>query len=141
MTNFENPSACWSDDLRGGKPVRLSGIFDKLTYQVRKAFSVQSMKYSLSTAHCAIMSEDGRVANIHFLIESIGKDVPIIYPDNFGYARVDKSSPVALQEQKEIFLLPTVRFTNFLDMEIHVKLNDTGNSKLNLVQVFDVFYY
>ncbi|XP_055802836.1 uncharacterized protein LOC129872026 isoform X2 [Solanum dulcamara] len=133
LTNFENPSACWSDDLRGGKPVRLSGIFDKLTYQVRKAFSVQSMKYSLSTAHCAIMSEDGRVANIHFLIESIGKDVPIIYPDNFGYARVDKSSPVALQEQKEIFLLPTVRFTNFLDMEIHVKLNDTGLPSTNSI--------
>ncbi|KAH0664621.1 hypothetical protein KY284_029552 [Solanum tuberosum] len=126
LTNFENPSACWSDDLRGGKPVRLSGIFDKLTYQVRKAFSFQPIKYSLSTAHCAIVSEDGRVANIHFLVESIGKDVPIIYPDNFGYARVDKNSPVALQEQKEIFLLPTVRFTNFLDMEIHVKLNDTG---------------
>lgn len=126
LTNFESPSACWSDDLRGGKPVRLSGIFDKLTYQVRKAFSFQSMKYSLSTAHCAIKSEDGRVADIHFLIESIGKDVPIIYPDNFGYARVDKSSPVALQEQKEIFLLPTVRFSNFLDLEIHVKLNDTG---------------
>ncbi|KAL3346536.1 hypothetical protein AABB24_025135 [Solanum stoloniferum] len=133
LTNFENPSACWSDDLRGGKPVRLSGIFDKLTYQVRKAFSFQPIKYSLSTAHCAIVSEDGRVANIHFLVESIGKDVPIIYPDNFGYARVDKNSPVALQEQKEIFLLPTVRFTNFLEMEIHVKLNDTGLPSTNSV--------
>ncbi|XP_049346199.1 uncharacterized protein LOC125810757 isoform X2 [Solanum verrucosum] len=133
LTNFENPSACWSDDLRGGKPVRLSGIFDKLTYQVRKAFSFQPIKYSLSTAHCAIVSEDGRVANIHFLVESIGKDVPIIYPDNFGYVRVDKNPPVALQEQKEIFLLPTVRFTNFLDMEIHVKLNDTGLPSTNSV--------
>ncbi|KAM3252832.1 putative protein isoform X1 [Capsicum annuum] len=131
LTHFENPSACWSDYLRGGKPVRLSGIFDKLTYQVRKAFSFQSMKYSLSTAHCDISSGDERVAKIHFLIESIGKDVPIIYPDNFGYARVDKSSPVALQEQKEIFLLPTVRFSNFLDMEIHVKLNDTGLPSTN----------
>ncbi|KAK4367697.1 hypothetical protein RND71_011489 [Anisodus tanguticus] len=131
LTNFENPSACWSDDLRGGKPVRLSGIFDKLTYQVRKAFSFQSMKYSLSTAHCDIKSGDGRIAKIHFLIESIGKDVPIIHPDNFGYARIDKSSPVALQEQKEIFLLPTVRFSNFLDMEIHVKLNDTGLPSAN----------
>ncbi|XP_060196085.1 uncharacterized protein LOC132625246 isoform X2 [Lycium barbarum] len=131
LTSFENPSACWSDDLRGGKPVRLSGIFDKLTYQVRKAFSFQSMKYSLSTAHCDIKSEDGQVAKIHFLIESIGKDVPIIQPDNFGYARVDKSSPVALQEQKEIFLLPTVSFSNFLDMEIHVKLNDTGLPSTN----------
>lgn len=109
---------------------------------MRKAFSFQSMKYSLSTAHCDIKSKDGRVAKIHFLIESTGKDVPIIHPDNFGYARVDKSSPVALQEQKEIFLLPTVHFSNFLDMEIHVRLSDTGNSKLNLVQVLvDVLYY
>nr|XP_009789529.1 PREDICTED: uncharacterized protein LOC104237139 isoform X2 [Nicotiana sylvestris] len=131
LTNFENPSACWSDDLRGGKPVRLSGIFDKLTYQVRKAFSFQSMKYSLSTAHCDIKSKDGRVAKIHFLIESTGKDVPIVHPDNFGYARVDKSSPVALQEQKEIFLLPTVHFSNFLDMEIHVRLSDTGLPSTN----------
>ncbi|OIT19675.1 hypothetical protein A4A49_40401 [Nicotiana attenuata] len=99
LTNFENPSACWSDDLRGGKPVRLSGIFDKLTYQVRKAFSFQSMKYSLN--------------------------VPIIHPDNFGYAR-DKSLPVALQEQKE-----TVHFSNFLDMEIHVRLSDTGLPSTN----------
>lgn len=100
------------------------------------------MKYSLSTAHCDISSGDERVAKIHFLIESIGKDVPIIYPDNFGYARVDKSSPVALQEQKEIFLLPTVRFSNFLDMEIHVKLNDTGNRKIILIPMLvDAFYY
>ncbi|OIT30880.1 hypothetical protein A4A49_42448 [Nicotiana attenuata] len=83
------------------------------------------MKYSLSTAHCDIKLKDGRVAKIHFLIESTRKDVPIIHPDNFGYAR-DKSSPVALQEQKE-----TVHFSNFLDMEIHVRLSDTGLPSTN----------
>ncbi|OIT31618.1 hypothetical protein A4A49_26823 [Nicotiana attenuata] len=83
------------------------------------------MKYSLSTAHCDIKSKDGCVVKIHFLIESTGKDVPIIHPDNFGYAR-DKSSLVALQEQKE-----TVHFSNFLDMEIHVRLSDTGLPSTN----------
>ncbi|KAL2499748.1 Protein of unknown function (DUF1162) [Abeliophyllum distichum] len=124
MKFFKNETAEWSDELKGGKPVSLSGVFDKLSYRVRKAFSVESEKFSLSTAHCALKSEGGHISEIHFLIQSVRKDVPVMRPDNFGYAPANKNLPVALQEQKEIFLLPTVHVSNLLHTEIHVNLTD-----------------
>ncbi|KAF5958191.1 hypothetical protein HYC85_005416 [Camellia sinensis] len=110
----------WSDDLKGVKAVRIAGVFDKLSYKVRKAFSVEPVKYSFSTTHCSLKYEDGRVADLHFLIHSIVRDVPVIKPD--------KDSPVALQEQREIFLLPTVRVFNLLQADIHVLLTDMDPS-------------
>lgn len=114
----------WSDDLKGGKPVHLSGVFDKLSYQVRKAFSVDSVKSSLRSANCVLKSEEVVVANIHFLILTVGKGMPVINPDTFGYAPGNKDSPLAMQEQKEIFVLPTIQVSNFLHTEIHVNLTD-----------------
>ncbi|KAI3452089.1 hypothetical protein Pfo_008754 [Paulownia fortunei] len=122
--NFEKSSVEWSDDLKGGKPVRLSGLFDKLSYQVRKAFSVNSIKFSLSSANCALKSEEGFVANIYFLIQTVGKAIPVVSPDNFGYAPGNRNSPVAMQEQKEIFVLPTIQVSNLLHTEIHVSLTE-----------------
>ncbi|CAI9110059.1 OLC1v1010021C1 [Oldenlandia corymbosa var. corymbosa] len=115
----------WSDELKGGKPVPLSGIFEKLSYQVRAALAVESVKNSFSTAHCSVRLEGGRIGDIYFLIQSIGKDVPVIKPDNMGYVSADKNPPIALQEQKEIFLCPTVHVTNSLEMDIHVNLTDS----------------
>ncbi|GFY93902.1 vacuolar protein sorting-associated protein, putative [Actinidia rufa] len=114
----------WSDDLKGGKAVCLSGVLDKLSYKVRRAFLVEPMRYSFSTAHCSLKFEDGQVANLHFLIQSVVRDIPVIQLDNYGYAPGNRDSPVALQEQKEIFLLPTVRVFNLLQTEIQVLLTD-----------------
>ncbi|XP_073288877.1 uncharacterized protein [Primulina huaijiensis] len=114
----------WSDDLKGGKPVHLSGVFDKLSYKVRKAFSVDSVKYSLRSANCVLKSEEVVVANIHFLILTVGKGMPVINPDTFGYAPGKKGSPLAMQEQKEIFVLPTIQVSNLLHTEIRVNLTD-----------------
>ncbi|XP_058010533.1 uncharacterized protein LOC110658088 isoform X2 [Hevea brasiliensis] len=114
----------WSDELKGGKAVCLSGIFDRLGYEVRRALSIESAKCSFSTAHCSVRSEDARVTNLHFLIQSVGRDVPIIHPDKSSDDS-ESSSAVALQEQKEIFLLPTVRVSNLLHSEIHVLLTET----------------
>ncbi|XP_057499975.1 uncharacterized protein LOC130784197 isoform X3 [Actinidia eriantha] len=126
--NLMNPekllSVEWSDDLKGGKAVCLSGVLDKLSYKVRKAFLVEPMRYSFSTAHCSLKFEDGQVANLHFLIQSVVRDIPVIQLDNYGYAPGNRDSPVALQEQKEIFLLPTVRVFNLLQTEIQVLLTD-----------------
>ncbi|CAH9102206.1 unnamed protein product [Cuscuta epithymum] len=130
ITNIKVSTVHWSSDLKGRKPVHLSGLFDKLSYQVRKAFSVKSLKYSFSTAYCDIELEDGRAAKIHFLIHSIGKDVPLTHPDTFGYVHVDKSSSISLQEQKEIFLIPTVCVSNLLQTEIHVALNEKGSDSI-----------
>ncbi|KAK9285530.1 hypothetical protein L1049_024725 [Liquidambar formosana] len=126
LRNFKkSPSVEWSDDLKGGKAVRLSGLFDKLTYRVRKAFSVEPVKCSFSTAHCSLKSADEVVSNMHFLIQIIGRDVPVIQPDKVGNAPDNRNSPIALQEKKEIFILPTVRVSNLLLSEIHVLLTET----------------
>ncbi|XP_052203810.1 uncharacterized protein LOC127809144 isoform X3 [Diospyros lotus] len=117
-------SVDWSDDLKGGKAVRISGVFDKLSYRVRKAFLVEPVRDSFSTTHCSIKYEDGTVAYLHFLIQGIVRDIPVIHPDISGYASGNRDSPVALLEKKEIFILPTVRVFNLLQTDIHVLLTD-----------------
>ncbi|XP_011099247.1 uncharacterized protein LOC105177708 isoform X2 [Sesamum indicum] len=114
----------WSDELKGDKTVCLSGLFNKLSYRVREAFSVNPTKFSLSSASCAVKSEEGSVTNIYFLIQTVGKAIPILNPDSSGYAPGNRNSPVAMQEQKELFLLPTIQVSNLLYTEIHVSLTD-----------------
>ncbi|CAH1413272.1 unnamed protein product [Lactuca virosa] len=108
----------WSDELKGGKAARLSGLFDKISYHVRNAFPLESEKSSFSTARVPSTSKTGEIDDLHFLIQSIKKDVPILQPDG------SKASAVALVEQKEIFILPTVEISNLLQLEIHVVLTD-----------------
>ncbi|XP_031387722.1 uncharacterized protein LOC116200899 isoform X2 [Punica granatum] len=110
----------WSDDIRGGKAVRLPGVFDKLSYKVRRALSSESVKISFTTACCTVNSSNSCMGKLHFLIQSCTRDVPIRQPDDGN-----EHSPVALKEQKEIFLLPTVRVSNFLQSEIIVTLSDS----------------
>ncbi|KAM4118037.1 hypothetical protein ACB094_02G170500 [Castanea mollissima] len=114
----------WSDDFKGGKAVRLSGILDQLSYRVQKALFVGSMKCSFSTACCILKSNGAHVSSMYFLIQSIGRDVPVIQPDKSRDHLRNSDSPVALQEQKEIFLLPTIKVSNLLHSEIHVLLSE-----------------
>lgn len=93
---------------------------------MRKAFAVNSTRLSLSSANCALTSEEGSVFNIYFLIQTVAKAIPVVNPDNFGYAPGNRSSPVAVQEQKEIFILPTIKVSNLLHTEIQVRLTDKG---------------
>lgn len=72
---------------------------------------------------------DIHVASMHFLIQSIGRNVPIIEPDKSSDGFESRSLPIALQEQKEIFLLPTVLVTNLLHLDIHVLLSETGKEQ------------
>lgn len=121
-------SAEWSDNLKGGKAVRLSGVIDKFSYQVRKAFSAQSWKYSFSTISCSLQCGNAHLANMHFLVQSMGRDVPIIQPNDTPESR---NPSIALLEQKEIFLLPTVRVSNLLESDIDVLLSETEMSPTN----------
>lgn len=116
----------WSDELKGGKAARLSGLFDKIGYHVRKAFPLESEKSSFTTARISSKTEEVNdlVNDLHFLIQSTKKDVPILQHDGL------KSSTVALVEQKEIYILPTVHISNFLQSEIHVVLTDKERSLL-----------
>lgn len=119
----------WSNDLKGGKAVYLSGLFDKLGYKVRKALSAESVKCSFSIAHCSVNFKEGHMGDVDFLIQSIGRDIPVIQPDSTGYTSGNKNSRVALQEQKEIFILPTIQISNLLQSEVEVFLSDKGTVK------------
>ncbi|XP_031743221.1 uncharacterized protein LOC101222087 isoform X2 [Cucumis sativus] len=129
--NFKNSSSVdWSDDFKGEKAVHLSGIFDKLSYKVRKALMVGLEKYSFSTASCKLLADDGREDYLHFLIQCIGKDVHTMLPDKSGHRFDDSHSSDVLQVQKQIFLLPTVRVFNSLYSNIHVHLTGTDPSTI-----------
>lgn len=114
----------WSVDLKGGKTSRVSGVFDKLTYKIRKAFSVKHMKISFSTAHCSLKYEDGHVTDLHFLMQVILRDIPVTLLNKCGDAAGTINSAPAVKEQQEIFILPTFRIINLLQEEIHVLLTD-----------------
>lgn len=125
LDDASSSSVDWSDDIKGGKAVFLSGVLDKLNYKVRKALSSESTKISFTTACCTIGTINSMLGELHFLIKSCTRGVPIKHPDK---PRGGNEPAVALQEQKEIFLLPTFRVFNFLQSEIHVFLTDTGKS-------------
>lgn len=125
----------WSTYIKGGKAVRLSGVFEKLNYRVRKALFAKSAKYSFSTAHCILKSE-GCVTDMHFLIQTIARNIPIAQPEKSAAVLKNENSEVSLLEQKEIYLLPTVRMTNLLDSEIDVVLSETGTEMHVLKNVF-----
>lgn len=127
----------WSEELKGGKAVRLSGIFDKLHYRFKQALGVESVKSSLSTVHCSLNVEGPHLTNLHFLIEAIKRDVPVIRPHTTGDTSETSTSPVALQEQREIFLFPTVQVSNLLQSEIIVLLTEShpGNATQSLALI------
>ncbi|MCL7045122.1 hypothetical protein MKW94_012003 [Papaver nudicaule] len=115
----------WSEDLKGGKAVRLSGVFDKLSYRFKRSLGVESVRHSFGTVRCSINMKGARLTDLHFLVQTIGRDVPVIHPGNIKETTDMKTSPVAIQEQKEIFLLPTVCVFNCLQSEIHVLITET----------------
>ncbi|GAB2282542.1 hypothetical protein Dimus_017083 [Dionaea muscipula] len=112
----------WSEDRKWGKAFHLSGVLDKLAYKVRDAFSADSWKCTFSTAHCVVRSGDSHVFTMYFLVQSLERDVPIKNP---GDDSKSSNSVIAIQAQKEIFLLPTVRVSNLLQLDVHVLLNET----------------
>ncbi|KFK40709.1 hypothetical protein AALP_AA2G031100 [Arabis alpina] len=115
----------WSEELEGGKAVRLTGIFDKLSYGVKRALSIKSVNVSLTTTYCSVTSASQCVGKVHFLIHSIGREVSIIRPDASSDVFEKRNASIALQEQKEIFLLPTVQVSNFLSSEAAIFLTET----------------
>ncbi|TVT99078.1 hypothetical protein EJB05_55577, partial [Eragrostis curvula] len=131
-TNISQPALVkWSEDITGEKAIRLSGVIDRLNYNLRKAFHVDSMKSSFSSLSCPVFVNDHHVTDLHFLIHTLGRDVPV-QPTN-GTRLSDRSAraPVALQFQREIFIYPTVQVYNFLQTDVHVVLTDGQSGNLN----------
>lgn len=122
----------WSEDITGEKAVRISGVTEKLNYNIRKAFSIDSMKSSFSSLSCPVSVDGQHVTDLYFLIHTLGRDVPL-QPTN-GTRVSGRSASVALQLQREIFIYPTVQVYNFLQTDIHVLLTDSKPGKV-------LFYY
>ncbi|VAI13448.1 unnamed protein product [Triticum turgidum subsp. durum] len=113
----------WSEDITGEKAVRISGVIEKLNYNIRKAFSIDSMKSSFSSLSCPVSVDGQHVTDLYFLIHTLARDVPL-QPTN-GTRVSGRSASVALQLQREIFIYPTVQVYNFLQTDIHVLLTDS----------------
>uniref|UniRef100_K3Z322 Vacuolar protein sorting-associated protein 13 VPS13 adaptor binding domain-containing protein n=1 Tax=Setaria italica TaxID=4555 RepID=K3Z322_SETIT len=121
--NISQPASVnWSEDITGEKAIRISGVIEKLNYNLRKAFNVDSMKSSFSTLSCPLFANGHHVTDLHFLIHTLGRDVPV-QPTN-GTRLSERSAPVTLQVQREIFIYPTVQVHNFLQTDIQVVLTD-----------------
>ncbi|XP_062202518.1 uncharacterized protein LOC133904893 isoform X2 [Phragmites australis] len=121
--NISQPASVkWSEDITGEKAIRISGIIEKLNYNLRKAFNVDSMKSFFSSLSCPVFVDGHHVTDLHFLIHTLGRDVPV--QPTYGTRVSDRSAPVALQFQREIFIYPTVQVYNFLQTDIQVVLTD-----------------
>uniref|UniRef100_A0ACD6A2G5 Uncharacterized protein n=1 Tax=Avena sativa TaxID=4498 RepID=A0ACD6A2G5_AVESA len=113
----------WSEDITGEKAVRITGVIEKLNYNLRKAFNIDSMKSSFNSLSCPVSVDGQHVTDLHFLIHTLARDVPL-QPTN-GTRVSGRSASVALQLQREIFIYPTVQVYNFLQTDIHVLLTDS----------------
>uniref|UniRef100_J3NEM9 Vacuolar protein sorting-associated protein 13 VPS13 adaptor binding domain-containing protein n=1 Tax=Oryza brachyantha TaxID=4533 RepID=J3NEM9_ORYBR len=112
----------WSEDITGEKAVRISGVMEKLNYNIRRAFSIDSMKSSFSSLSCDVSVDGQHVTDLHFLVHTLGREVPL-HPTN-GSPVFHRNAEVPLQLQREIFIYPTVQVYNFLQTDIHVILTD-----------------
>jgi hypothetical protein len=127
--NISHPALVkWSEGITGEKAIRISGVIEKLNYNLKKAFSVDPMKSSFSSLSCPVFNNDRHITDLHFLVHTLGRDVPV-QPSN-GTRSSDRSAPVSLQFQREIFIYPTIQVYNFLQTDMHVVMIDRQLGKL-----------
>ncbi|ERN17671.1 hypothetical protein AMTR_s00059p00194330 [Amborella trichopoda] len=125
----------WSEELKGGKAVRVSGLFDKLSYHFRKTFGSESVKSTFNTIRCTLSVQGSKITDLNFLVQRIGRDVPVWRLRNVSDSSEVGSSHITLQEQKEIFILPSVHVYNNLQSEITVVLAESL-SGLNVAEPY-----
>jgi hypothetical protein len=117
----------WSDDVKGAKAVRVSGLFENLHYNFRK-LSGRQMEFSFATVFCPLQNkekktnESGGKVGSYFLIRSTRRQVPVFKPTSNKDRNQGRQSVTAWQEQQEVVLLPTIRFLNLLTCDICTKL-------------------
>ncbi|KAJ7546345.1 hypothetical protein O6H91_08G036400 [Diphasiastrum complanatum] len=125
-TNYE-----WSQDVKGSKAVRVSGLFDKLHYRLKTTFKTQGLDSSFETVFCRMKEYETMTRNSsdeipgkHFIIRTFRRKVPVTKP-NTSKQQKSRPSVVAWQEQQEILLLPTIRVQNFLSCSIELILHQS----------------
>jgi hypothetical protein len=128
--NLLSASADWSEDITGGKAALMSGVLDKLNYKLRRAFGFSSFNSLFNCLSCPLSIEGRQVSDLHFLVHTVERNVPLKSPLDGGSNSENSKLPMALQMQREIFIYPTVQVYNFLQSAILVVLgeNQTGNA-------------
>ncbi|MCO5611969.1 hypothetical protein L7F22_066229 [Adiantum nelumboides] len=124
----------WSEDIKGAKPIQISGFFEKLQYGFKKSLKGQNTSHSFGTVFCTLSLKKEEKADvlecsqgIHILIRFTSRYVPLL-SGNTNEKPNGGQSIVAWQEQKELVLLPTLCVHNFLDIKISI-LSKTGAGK------------
>ncbi|KAH7331713.1 hypothetical protein KP509_20G047600 [Ceratopteris richardii] len=126
----------WSEDIKGAKQIRSSGLLKKLKYKFRKSLRGQNTLFSFSMIFCGISDRDicrevETQKGVHILIQTSSRVVPLMSSDSLNESDTNKSV-IAFKKQEEIVLLPTLCIQNFLDTKISVLATcSTGKSSLN----------
>ncbi|XP_024524529.1 uncharacterized protein LOC112344305 isoform X2 [Selaginella moellendorffii] len=113
----------WSEDVKGAKAVRVSGLFDKLQYNFKKTLKSKSLESSFGSVFCKAVNASGTsTAGVNFLIRTLRRQVPVT---RLSGDQQQKRSLIAWQEQQELLLLPTLKIYNFLSSGVYVRINST----------------
>nr|PNR49566.1 hypothetical protein PHYPA_011462 [Physcomitrium patens] len=117
----ESPSAYeWSDDVKGAKAVRVSNLFEKFQYNFKKKFGDRNSDVAFGTVFCPAVRPEKDGQGLYFLIRTSRRQVPVKRLDK---DLVDGKPPIiALQEQQELLLLPTIRIFNLFTSNVSAKL-------------------
>ncbi|XP_059063306.1 uncharacterized protein LOC131071412 isoform X6 [Cryptomeria japonica] len=129
LESERSPSFEWSENLKGVKAVRISGLFEKLTYHLKKKFSGQPTQSSFSTIHCGPKMTDAKFKDLYFLVRTTRRKLPVTR-SHASEQRGSESSTVAFYEQQDILILPTIHVSNLLEVEIAVS-SDTNADEID----------
>lgn len=118
-----SPSFEWSDDLKGVKAVCILGLFDKLSYHIKQTFYGQNAESGFSMIHCGLNSVGTKTKDLYFLVRTTKRKLSVgtLYTPEHPKPQ---SQIVALQEQQDILILPTIQVSNLLEMKIAVTSSD-----------------
>lgn len=117
------PSFEWSDDLKGVKAVRISGLFDKLSHHIKKTFYGQTAESCFSMIHCGLNIMGTKIKDLYFLVRTTKRKLSVVKTRNPEHQK-PQSQIVAWKEQHDILILPTIQVSNLLDIKIAVTSSD-----------------
>lgn len=118
-----SPSFEWSDDLKGVKAVCISGLFDKLSYHIKKSFYGKNAESCFSMIRCGQNSLGTKTKDLYFLVRTTKRKLSVGTPYTPENPK-PQSQIVAWQEQQDILILPTIQVSNLMDMKIAVTTSD-----------------
>jgi hypothetical protein len=131
------PSFEWSDDLKGVKAVRISGLFDELSHHIKKTFYGQTAESCFSMIHCGLNIMGTKIKDLYFLVRTTKRKLSVVKTRNPEPQR-PQSQIVAWKEQHDILILPTIS-TFKIRLESYEAQTDMWMEMLRNVQICIVY--